>query len=129
MGTTLTDLPASPNQKAAVQALALRAFGPAIGWSQDQQQIWQAYHPEETQQAYRAIGSLSRQVMREQKIAANDANGVTLAVLNATARYRQDHPDYQAYSLVALDTARGIAKEHEQINTQMQTRAHTQGDR
>ena len=129
--TTLTDLPADPDHKAKVQALALRAFGPAIGWSQDQQQIWQAHHPEETQQAYQAIGALSRQIMKDRKIASNDSNGVTLAVLHATARYRQDHPDYQAYSLVALDTALDISNGRGHTNARMKTQAqaHAQSSR
>ena len=109
LGAVLTDLPIDPGNKAEVQALALRAIGPGIGWSQDQQQIYQACHRQETHQAYQAISTTARQILKERHIGSNNPEGITIAVLEATARYRQDHPDYQAFSLIALDTAREIS--------------------
>ncbi len=88
---------------------AMRAFGPAMGFSVTAQMNWQENNPKLADDAYKTITALARQNLSQNKADTNDVKQVMNAVLSATETYRQTHPENQALFLTADKSIRKIA--------------------
>ena len=91
------------------QLSAMRAFGPAMGFSVSAQMNWQENNPELADDAYKTITALARQNLSQTQADTNDVKMVMESVLTATETYRQTHPENQALFLTADKSIRKIA--------------------
>lgn len=91
------------------QLAAMQAFGPAMGFSVTSQENWQSKHRAETEQAYQTISQSAREILTTTGKSTNDVSEVMGAVLQATAAYREQHPENQALLLTADKSIRTIA--------------------
>lgn len=91
------------------QLAAMQAFGPAMGFSVTSQENWQSKHRAESEQAYQTISKSAREILTTTGKSTNDVSEVMGAVLQATATYREQHPENQALLLTADKSIRTIA--------------------
>ncbi|MBQ7412738.1 MAG: hypothetical protein IJV07_00475 [Alphaproteobacteria bacterium] len=97
----LDSLPFPKEDLPKAQMLALHAFGPSIGWSVAQQAEWQMGHGTAAKDAQETIFQNAQKIIKDRNYPADQLKTVFAATMEATAQYRETHPENQALLLSA----------------------------